>query len=340
MGLVMGFLAVKFKHKSLFLLGVAFYGVGALGWFFAPNLAFALFFNVFLGIGGTMIAVMVWALIGDFLPLQKKGMAAGLAVGGIFIANIIMPQVTSVITNAAGWRSVLLWFIFPLSIVSLLLGFFILPSKPRKEQIASKPQYLEAFKQILTNKSAVACVISTLLVWISNLHSTYAVSFFILHFKEPLSTAAIFATVVAAMALVGGIVGGRLVNRVGRKPLTVVAGIISAIFIILIVFVPNVWASAAMWMVAGAFVGASAAGGSSLALEQVPSFRGTMMSLNSSFQNIGLIMGLAVSGWVLNLYANNFKIIFTMFGVAGVASAAVIFLFAKDPTKNQKPPTP
>jgi MFS family permease len=337
-GFAMGFLTVRFKHKSLFLLGVAFYGVGALGGFFAPDFASALFFSLFLGIGFAMTGIVVFALIGDFLPLEKKGLAVGLATSGIFIAYLIGPQVTSVITNAAGWRFVLLWFIFPLSVVSLLFGFSILPSKPRQEQTANKPQYLEAFKQILSNKSALACVVGTALVSFSFLVPVYAVSFYRLYFKESLSTGAIFASIASAMGILGVIVGGRLINRIGRKPLTVVAGAIQGIFAVLIAFVPNVWASAAMWMVSTGFGSATFAALTSLALEQVPGFRGTMMSLNQSFQSIGGIVGLIISGLLLNLYANNFQIIYAMFGVCGVASAAVVFLFAKDPCKNQLPP--
>ncbi|MGA3289881.1 MAG: MFS transporter [Candidatus Bathyarchaeia archaeon] len=338
-GFVMGFLTVRFKQKSLFLLGVALFGVGAIGWFFATDFASALFFSLFLGIGTAMTGIVVFALIGDFLPLEKKGMAVGLAMAGVFAANLVVPQVTSVITNAAGWRAVLLWFIFPISVVSLLFGFFILPSKPWQEQTANKPQYLNTFKQILLNKSALACVVGTALMWVSFLTPMYAVSFYRLFFKESLSMGAIFYSIASAMGILGVIVGGRFINRIGRKPLTVVAGAIQGVFATLIAFMPNAWASAAMWMISAGFASATITGLTSLALEQVPSFRGTMMSLNASFQNIGLIVGLILSGLVLNLYANNFQSLYTMFGICGVASAAVVFLFAKDPCKNQLLPT-
>lgn len=338
-GLAMGFLAVKYKHKSLFLVGTAFYAVGALGCFFAPDFASMLFFNIFIGMGSTMIAIMVFALIGDFFFLQKKGLAIGLATAaGSGLANLIMPQLTSVITDAAGWRAVLLWVIFPISVACLLLGFFILPSKPRQLQAANKPQYVQAFKQVLINKSAVACVVGTALMWVSFLVPVYAVTFFRLHFHESLSTGAIFYSVASAMLILGDIVGGRLINRIGRKPLTVVAGVIQGVFAILIVFVPNAGASVVMWMVSAAFGGVMVTALIGLVLEQVPGFRGTMVSLNASFRYIGLIVGLSISGLVLNLYANNFQILYTMFGVAGVASAAVVFLFAKDPCKNPLPP--
>lgn len=338
-GFIMGFLTVKFNHKSLFLLGVAFFGVGALGWFFASDFTALLFFSFFLGIGAAMTGIVVFALIGDFLPLKKKGMAVGLAMAGAFTADLIVPQVTSVITNAAGWRDVTLWFIFPIAVICLLFGFFILPSKPRQDQAANKPQYMNAFKQILLNKSALACVVGTALISFSFLSPVYAVSFFRLHFHESLSLGAIFYSLASAMGILGVLVGGRLINRIGRKPLFVVTSVIQGMFATLITFMPNAWASAAMWMVSAAFASVTITCLTSLVLEQVPNFRGTMMSLNSSFQYIGLIVGLIISGLALNLYANDFQILFIMFGICGAASSAVVFLFAKDPCKNQLPPT-
>jgi MFS family permease len=334
-GFVMGFLTVRFTHKSLFLFGVAIYGVGDIGWFFAPNFAFLLFFILFLGIGNAMITIVVFALIGDFLPLEKKGMAIGLAISTGFIASLIVPQVTSVITNAMGWRFVLLWFIFPMSVVSLLFGFFVLPSKPLQEQTANKPQYLEAFKQILQNKSALACIAGTTIASISILVPAYAVSFYRLYFKESLSNAAIFFSIASAMGFLGVIIGGRLINRIGRKPLTVVTGVIQGILVILIAFAPNVWVSVAFWGTEAAFAATMSTALASLILEQVPGFRGTIMSLNQSFQSIGAIVGLAISGLMLNLYANNFQILYSIFGVSGIASAAVVFALAKDTVKPQ-----
>src|SRR5665647_427084 len=132
-GFAMGFLTVRFKHKSLFLVGLAFFVFGALGSFFAPDFLSILFFSLFLGIGGAMTGIVVLALIGDFLPLERKGLAMGLAMGGAIVANLIVPQVTSIITDASGWRFVLLWFIFPISIICLLFGFFVLPSSALSE---------------------------------------------------------------------------------------------------------------------------------------------------------------------------------------------------------------
>jgi predicted MFS family arabinose efflux permease len=329
-GLIMGFLTVRFKHKLLFLFGVASFVIGAIGSFFAPDFLSILFFSLFLGIGGSMTGIVVLALIGDFLPLDKKGLAMGLAMGGAIVANLVVPQVTSFITYASGWRFVLLWFIFPISLVCLLFGFFVLPSNPWSEQSTNKPQYSEAFKQILSNKSALACQFGSALANFSFLAPVFAVSYYQLHFKESLSTGAVYYSIASAIGILGVILAGRLINKIGRKNLTVRAGAISGVFAVLIAFMPNVWASAAMWMVSAGFGLSSIVGFNNLNLEQVPNFRGTMMSINSSFRSLGFIVGLTLSGLLLNLYANNFQILYTIFGGAAIASSVVVFLFAKD----------
>jgi predicted MFS family arabinose efflux permease len=335
-GLIMGLLTVRFKHKSLFLFGIAFFAFGALGSFFAPDFLSILFFSLFLGIGGAMTGIVVLALIGDFLPLDKKGLAMGLAMGGTIVANLVVPQVTSIITDTAGWRFVLLWFIFPISIVCLLFGLFVLQSSPWSKHSTNKPQYSEAFKQILSNKSALACQFGSALANFSFLAPVFAVTFYQFYFNEPLSTGAILYSIASAIGILGVVLAGRLINQIGRKNLTVRASVISGVFAILIAFMPNVWTSAAMWMVSAGFGLASIVGFNSLNLEQVPDFRGTMMSINSSFRSLGLIVGLTLSGLLLNLCSNNFQILYAMFGGAAIASAAVVFLFAND---TAKPPS-
>jgi DHA1 family inner membrane transport protein len=101
------------------------------------------------------------------------------------------------------------------------------------------------------------------------------------------------------------------------------------VFAFLIVSIPNEWLSVAMWMGSAAFGSAMITGLTSLSLEQVPSFRGTMMSLNQSFQSIGLIVGLMISGLVLNLFSNNFQILYAFFGISSISAALVVYAGTK-----------
>jgi len=71
----------------------------------------------------------------------------------------------------------------------------------------------------------------------------------------------------------------------------------------------------------------------SLTLEQVPKFRGTMMSINSAAGNLGSSLGAGVGGLVVLLF--NYEGMAMALGVMSFAAAIVIQLLAIDPTRTE-----
>jgi len=72
-------------------------------------------------------------------------------------------------------------------------------------------------------------------------------------------------------------------------------------------------------------------GSYSLTLEQVPRFRGTVMSISSAATSLGSAIGAAMGGLALLLYDYEFL------GIAGGAMAlvaAIFYLLAIDPAKT------
>jgi MFS family permease len=132
--------------------------------------------------------------------------------------------------------------------------------------------------------------------------------------------------------MVGGAVGGRLVNRYGRKSIAVTTVFISGICCILFTFIPVIGLSVAVWFIAASTVGMTWAGLPSLTMEQVPDFRASMMSINNSFDNAGTILGVIIGGLILNLFSN-FHLLMLILGALGASAAAVLLFGAKDPCK-------
>jgi predicted MFS family arabinose efflux permease len=328
-GLAMGFLTIRFNHKSIFVSGVTVYGLGILGSFLSPNFTSLVAFQVFQGIGLTIVGIMSLTLIGDLLPLQKRGFAIGIVVSSGFLTYVLIPPLSSSITVIAGWRSVLVWFILPFSLVCLVLCWVIIPATSKQGKV--KPQYLEAFKRILVNKSAVACVVSMALLTMMSSVPVYAVSFYRIHFLSSTTTAALYSSVAAVGGMLGGLIGGRLVNRFGRKPLTVTTAFVSSVFAILFTLLPNVLVSVAFWTICACSLSMTLVGLQSLVLEQVPKHRGSMVSVNSVFRSIGLVLGVAVGGIILNLFSNNFQLLMAIFGFSGIVSIPILLVIAKDP---------
>jgi predicted MFS family arabinose efflux permease len=334
-GLVIGFglslLAIRFKLKSLFVLGLGFFAVGILGSFFAPNFLSILILQAFLGTGFTMVTVLTVAMIGETLPLRERGFAVSLTFVAQFTANIFVPPISSSLIVFGSWRTVLLWFVFPLSVASIILSWFAIPS--RLQAYSAKLQYKEAFKQILLKKSVLACLTNVALMTFPFVISTYAVSFYRMDFHQSLSTASLFSSIAAIAGLSGALIGGTIVNRIGRKSLAVSTAFVTGIFALTFSFVANVWFSVALLAVSTLSLAMSVTGLRNLTLEQVPGFRGSMMSVADMFRSIGFITGLGVSGLILNLYSNDFHLIMIMCGIAAIA-ASPILLLAKDPCKT------
>jgi len=77
-------------------------------------------------------------------------------------------------------------------------------------------------------------------------------------------------------------------------------------------------------------MGASAA--NSLTLEQVPKFRGTMMSINSAVMNLGPAIGAALGGLTLVLF--DYEVLGLTLGAMGIVAAIVFQTLAIDPTRT------
>jgi predicted MFS family arabinose efflux permease len=276
---------------------------------------------------------MTYALIGELLPAEKRGWAIGLTVSALTAAYIIVAPLSGVISSFAGWRSVLLWLILPLSIVCLGLAFLGIPTKPSQEGLAPKPFYSKTLKEVLFNKSAIACVIGTALFTSISVIPIYAVSFYRVTFAVSPTIGGIFSAVAAGGAIIGGLVGGKLVNRLGRKPLTIIAGLGSGTASILFSYIPNIYVSVVFWAIAAATASIAITALFSLVIEQVPGSKASMMSINTAFQNVGLIMGILIGEMILNVYSNNFQLLMTIFGGLGASAAPIILLFTRDPSE-------
>ncbi len=77
MGLLMGGLSVKFRHKSLLVMGLVFLCVSAVGCFLAPSLIMLLFAFSLAGISTAMVRPMGQALVGRHFILEQKPKVVG-----------------------------------------------------------------------------------------------------------------------------------------------------------------------------------------------------------------------------------------------------------------------
>jgi len=333
--LLMGILSVRFEHKSLLLTGLLFIGISALGCLLAPDFNMMLVSYSLSGIGWAMVSPMTIALIGDHVPIEKRTNTVGLVIAAGALSYLIGAPITASVAGLGGWRLPLIGFVIPIILASLLLAFFGLPSASSSHKPAVNGKtYLRSFKVVLSNRSATACLIGDVLrsaAFIVIL--IFVTSFFRQRFLVSTDFASIVILGAASCYAFGSLVSGQLVNRLGRKPSTVLTALLASVFTISYAYVPNLWLSLALSFVASWFFGMVASASSCLALEQIPKFRGTMMSVDTAAISLGSALGTVVGG--LALLSFDYEGLGMALGVMGVAAALIFYFLTIDPTRER-----
>jgi len=157
-------LSIRFKHKSLLLTGLVLMSVSAIACFLAPDFLIMHVSYSLSGAGYAMVTPMAFALVGEHVPLEKRATAIGWIVAGGALVYAIDAPVIALMSGLQGWRFPLLGFVLPILLVSLLLVFLSLPSASVAHQISThRESYHGSFKEILVNRSAVACLVGDIL---------------------------------------------------------------------------------------------------------------------------------------------------------------------------------
>jgi DHA1 family inner membrane transport protein len=330
-----GVLSVKFRHKSLLLVGVLLMIASALGCFLAVNFTSLLVFYSLSGAGYAIVNPMIFAFVGDCLPLEKRPKAIGWIVAGAALVYVLGAPIIAQMAVFGNWRFPLLGFVVPVLLASVLMASLGLPSASERSRIKSGMKTHLSFNEILVNRSAVACLIGDALRSAAFVAIVlYATSFFRQRFSMAIDLASLVLLVGAVAYVLGSLSTGGLLARLGRKPSTVLTASLSGILTVLYVLVPNVLLSLLLMLMAAWFFGMVASSANSLTLEQVPSLRGAMMSVDTAAINIGSGFGTVAGGLAL-LYLN-YEGLGSVLGAIGIIAAMIFGLLAIDPTKKSQ----
>ena len=335
--LVLGFMAIRFRHKWLIVAGLIVIIIGLIGTSLAPSFAFLQVFYPLDGVGSPIVGVAAIVIIGDMLPLEKKGKAIGIATAmgtltflvGIFIGGNIVGVFGS-------WRYISLVFSLPITILALILVLFLVQSKPQVQQTEiTRADYFGKYKKVLTNKSAIGCLAGNFLrVMLPITGAIFGVAFFIETWS--LSVNQVVVQIIIPWMVIFFIsswLGGQLLNWGGRRPLTIICTAVEAVFVMSFVNFPSAWGAMALGAVAVFASGIGNTSASCLYLEQIPESRGPMMALSNATRYLGLAAGIAFAAIILS--ASNYQIMGIVLGSLGFVSVALYYFLAKDPTKDK-----
>ena len=324
-------LTLRYNHKLLLQIGLAAYALSAIGCFLAPNFTVMIASYSLTGIGYALTTTMVFTLAAELFPVEKRGGVIGMIVAGMSGSYLVGAFVVPYIQGIGGWRGTFIGYMLPSTVLALALATTSIPRDVHGPQTDSQSSSLKAsFKEVFSSRSAISSLVGLLFAMAAwQAVMAYNSSFFREGFKWTIGETSILILFGATLYTLGGIASGRMVNRMGRKPLTVVPILTAGIAIITFSRLPNAMLSGGFLCVGCLLVGIMDAASTSLIIEQLPAYTGVMMSLSRAVTQLGFSVGSGLGGVFLLLYG--YQNMFLLLGSFAVASAILFQFFTIDP---------
>jgi predicted MFS family arabinose efflux permease len=280
-----------------------------------------------------MINPMIKTLIGSHFPQEERSKVLGWSAAGTSIAYLVFSPLVSFIAGFARWRMTFLVVMLPLSLLALATTFIGIPQATSDQISENTHGFFAGFRSIFSNKSAIFCLLGTMLTWASFTGTlTYGISFFRERFSVTVGWASLLLSAMALSKTVGHLLIGSLVTRAGRKSAVVASVISTALFTAFYLMSKNLWLSIVLVCISCVLAGFMHSSVDSLNLEQVPEFHGSMMSLGSAASTIGSVIGSGLGGLILIFYG--YSGVGAILGLLGLVSGIVYQIFALDPSAN------
>jgi predicted MFS family arabinose efflux permease len=323
---------LKYEHKLLLQIGLIAYSVSAIGCFLAPNFMLMIASFSLTGIGYALTTTMALTLAADLFPVEKRGEIIGWIYAGMSGSFLIGAFIVPYFQSIGGWRLTFIGYMFPSSALALVLSSLFIPRDIHNSPISAQGSLKDSFQNIFSNKSAFLSLVGLLLAMATgSAVNTYFSSFFREWFIMTISEVSIIIFFVSTFYTLGSIFSGRMVNKIGRKLLTVVAILLAGVVIMSFTYIPNTWISGVFLCFGASLFGMMDTASTSLIVEQIPEHTGVMMSLSRVVNQLGSSVGSGLGGMFLLLYG--YQDMFLILGAFSIASAIVFHFFTIDPLK-------
>lgn len=208
-GPILAVLVTRFHRKPVIVALTAIFALGqalcalapSYEWLLGARLVSAAAHGVFFGVGSVAVA--------DLVPIEKRGTALSLFVGGITIANVLGLPGGTAIGNAFGWRSAF-WCIAALAALAAILIAWLLPAREGAHE--AEPSLSEQFREVARQEVWSSYIVITL-VMIGTL------SFAVYQVPAMLEVTQLSPDVIPIYLFIGGVgsvlgifIGGRLAD--------------------------------------------------------------------------------------------------------------------------------
>lgn len=291
-------------RKPIVVAGMATLTLATFASAIAPNFGSLAVARSVAGLGVACLTPAVFAAVGDLFSYEERGKAMSWVISANTSASIFGVPAGALLSGLVSWR----WTFGVLGVVLVVFTWLILAKLPRDSR-DEKPDRRTAVRASAGGIKSVLSDLPTMMALFSNYLSTAYWFIFTIYmgayFRDEFGLAkwalGAMTMVMGLGVLFGSNVGGRLSDRMGKRPIIVWCSGICAVFIALVTTASPVMAVAFVFLFTFAtFSGARFASAQAVTTEMRPEMRGTVMALNASGQQWGIVTGSLIGGFVVD----------------------------------------
>ncbi len=291
----------KFDRKQALLFLFIGFTLGTFLCAATTNYTFFFIARFITGAFGGVISALVFAIIGDIIPFERRGSAMGLVLTAFSVASIIGVPAGVAIAATFGWQATFLT-IGTIGICVIFLIYKFIPpitGHLNKKNVASRSP-IKTIANIIKDKNQLLALIFTVVLMLGH--------FTIIPFIAPYMQFNIGFSdwEVAYIYLAGGLISvillpiyGYLTDKYGAFNVFIFASTIALFAIYSITNLPPVSVPIALAVTSSFFVASSGRSVPSTTMVTSvvkPETRGSFMSVRSSFREAGLLLGTLTAG--------------------------------------------
>jgi len=288
-----GWLSDKKGRRTFITLGLLLFSISNLLTAIAPTFLWLIVSRILVGLSVAAITPLIYAIIGDIAPTNRRGTWLSIVVSGHLTALWAGAPLGTILEHFLGWRSVFVVMAIIGAILSIV-NFKVWKYNPKKD--FSRNLFEGNLLRILGSVSVTT-------IWSISMYALYVYLGASLYSENRFSSSeiALAVTFYGMGAVLGSLTSGQLTDKIGERQISIA----SLFFLILILICIGIFFSNGAWVYCLLFLWALVGYGgftsyqARLAVEY-PKQRGIVMAWNNTALYIGITIGSMFGGYVIS----------------------------------------